>query len=167
MLNFKAIKVCYIITFTYKAILWVPIDLYLSRFITHSTFYFTWITFLPTNTFKCRLIFMTFRPGILAFTPRFPNILAPMYILITYFLLFCLFFVSLTPFTNKPNFHDIQRRTLRSETVFDYWKPFKMMENTSYSTSTNFLSWLFGHAQNGLIKKTKLISNYIPQYLKT
>ena len=59
--------------------------------------------------------------------------------------------------------------TLRSETIFGNWKPFKMMKNAFYFTSKvfsvlkifTFFSWLFGHAAKRLDKKDRLISIFM------
>ena len=49
----------------------------------------------------------------------------------------------------------VERRTLRSETIFDNWSPLKMMKNAFYFTLKSlfvvkifkFLSWIFGHVE--------------------
>ena len=57
-----------------------------------------------------------------------------------------------------------QRCTLRSETIFSYWKPFKNDEKCFYFTSkalfilkvSKSLFWLFGHVAKWLDKKDKV-----------
>ena len=54
-----------------------------------------------------------------------------------------------TPYSQS----DYKRRSLRSDTTFGIWKPFKKMKNTFYFSFISlfvlkifkFLSWLFGH----------------------
>ena len=54
-----------------------------------------------------------------------------------------------------------------------YWKSFKMMKNALYFILKalfvlkifKFLSWLFGHVKNGLIRKIRLISKFMTSQL--
>ena len=95
-------------------------------------------------------------------------------LLIVYYRIYCIFrkkvdqttdlnIMGLVYRSSQNNASSTQRRTIRSDTIFGNWKPFKNGENAFYFTSKalfvlnifKFLSWLFDHVEKRLDKNDK------------